>query len=65
MGTPDELCYGNHAYAVKVRTAFREDCNEEDYDDRLDSGESNRDEERESFFEFLSSWGFGVQRGNS
>ena len=51
MGTLKDLFRGEHSYAIEVRSAFR------DEDDEETSGAAIQEEEQESFCEFLETWG--------
>jgi hypothetical protein len=51
MGTVDALLNGNHDYANRVRTAFREE------NDNTSSGSPVDAQERDEFFEYIEMWG--------
>jgi len=51
IGTVTELITGDHPYLVRVRKSFRDDEDED-----ADGGPIDEDE-KEEFFEFLSTWG--------
>ena len=51
MGTVDELLNGNHDYANRVRTAFREE------NDDLRAGAPIATDEQHDFLEYIDEWG--------
>ena len=51
MGTPEDLFRGNHSYAIEVRSAFRDEGEDET------SGAPMRPDEEQAFREFLETWG--------